>query len=80
MTTQPPYTTQEAADRLRVTPATIRRYAKAGLLPRLAVNQRVHRYSADAVEALLNGEGAAANGASVNPPSDVGARHDRDPE
>jgi predicted site-specific integrase-resolvase len=76
MTTTDLLTTKESAAVLRVSEQTLRRYVKQGLVPRLAVNRRVHRYRRRDIEALLNGEGAAANGAFVNPSSATDARHD----
>lgn len=57
-------TTKEAATRLRLTEDTLRRYAKRGLVRRVALNSRTHRYDAASIEALLNDATPAGTGAA----------------
>ena len=61
MDTEPPpriYTIREVAALLQCTPATIRAYARRGLLVPIRISkskQRVRLYTAESVHALMNG-------------------------
>jgi excisionase family DNA binding protein len=46
----------EAAERLHVSPRTVRRYGKTGLLEERRVGPRLVRITAESVEALLRGD------------------------
>ena len=48
-------TIAEAADRLKVTPHTIRAWQKDGRLPRIAINRKVIRVPEAAINAILGG-------------------------
>lgn len=47
-------TTQELAKRLRVSPETVRDWARRGRIPRLRLSPKAIRYSAEAVLAALS--------------------------
>lgn len=53
-------TPQEAADRLKVHPRTIKRWAADGKIPAIELPNGRLRIPADAVEAVLTGAGAEA--------------------
>ena len=53
----------EAAERLKISLRTVRRYGKAGLLEERRVGPRLIRVTAESVERLLSGEGSAAEAA-----------------
>ena len=46
-------TTREVASALRVTESTVRHLAKQGVLRRIEINSRLHRFDRTDVEALL---------------------------
>ena len=53
----------EAAERLKISLRTVRRYGKAGLLEERRVGPRLIRVTAESVERLLSGEGSATEAA-----------------
>ena len=46
-------TTRELASRLRISPATVRHWTHAGLIPAIKIKSNVLRYDYDAVKAAL---------------------------
>ena len=54
-------TTQEVATLCRVTPSTVARWAKAGILPALTIGPRTLRFRRADVDALLEPDTAGAS-------------------
>ncbi len=58
-----PLTRAEAAERLRISERTVRRYGKAGLLVEHRLGPKLIRVTAESVEALLAGRAASTEAA-----------------